>query len=385
MVSQSGDSTCTSGSSVRPKECCALAVAALDRHVRLPIQGSLTQTTVFRTLVGMAAMQQSVHSIARVLEKSPCETSLRYHLAKLSMHDLETVNTAILGHKLFSVLTPGRAYTFAIDYTNDPYYGTVVPDNEGYVIRSRRKKSTNDFYSYVTVSAITRHRQVTLAVYPVTQGTAKVAYIARCLDAIKAAGLKIQALCLDREFYTRKVIGFLKAVEMPFILPVRKHSRAMKQLLNGTQSRISDYIMRGKTKLHLTIAIAVTYAKGRGGKHGVENLGYVVNRVPWSPRKIHETYRSRFGIESSYRMRNQVRPRTSTRNPVIRYLFAIISFLLKNLWMAVLWMRFSPVKPGPRTIEMRAFRFDQFRLFIWEAVRSTLKIVRTVPALRKPG
>jgi len=70
---------------------------------------------------------------------------------------------------------------------------------------------------------------------------------------------------------------------------------------------------------------------------------------------------------------------------VIRYLFAIISFLLKNLWMAVLWMRFSPVKPGPRTIEMRAFRFDQFRLFIWEAVRSTLKIVRTVPALRNPG
>ena len=84
-------------------------------------------------------------------------------------------------------------------------------------------------------------------------------------------------------------------------------------------------------------------------------------------------------------MRNQVKPRTSTRNPVIRYLFAIISFLLKNLWMVVLWTRFSPVKPGPRTIEMRAFQFGQFWLFIWEAVRSTLKIVRTIPAFRKPG
>ena len=385
MVPQPRDSTCTYGSSVRPNECCALAVAALDRHVRLPIQGSLTQTTVFRTLVGMAAMQQSVHSIARVLERSPCETSLRYHLAKLSMDDLEAVNTAILGHAISSVLTPGRAYTFAIDYTNDPYYGTVVPDNEGYVIRSRLKKSTNDFYSYVTVSAITRNRQVTLAVYPVTKGTSKVASIARCLDAITMAGLTIQALCLDREFYARKVIGFLKTVQVPFILPVRKHSRAMKKLLNGTQSRFGDYIMRGKTPLHLTIAIAVTYAKGQRGKHGVENLGYVVNRVPWTPRRIHETYRSRFGIESSYRMRNQVKPRTSTRNPVIRYLFAIISFLLKNLWMTVLWTRFSPVKPGPRTIEMRAFRFDHFRLFIWEAVRSTLRIVRTVPAFRKPG
>jgi len=385
MVLQPRGNTCTHGSSVQPKECCALAVAALDRHVSIPIQGSLTQTTVFRTLVGMAAMQQSVHSIARVLERSPCETSLRYHLAKVSMDDLEAVNTAILGHALSSVLKPGRAYTFAIDYTNDPYYGTVVPDNEGYVIRSRLKQSTNDFYSYVTVYAITRDRQVTLAVYPVTKGTAKVAYIARCLDAITMAGLRIQALCLDREFYAYDVIEFLMTENVPFIIPVRRHSCAMKQLLNGTQSRFGDYIMRGKTPLHLTIAIAVTYAKGQRGEHGVENFGYVVDRVPWSPRRIHETYRSRFGIESSYRMRNQVKPRTSTRNPVIRYLFAIISFLLKNLWMAVLWTRFSPVKPGPRTIEMRAFRFDQFRLMIWEAVRSILKIVRTIPALRNPG
>ncbi len=301
------------------------------------------------------------------------------------MDDLERVNTEILAYALSSVLTPGRAYTFAIDFTHDPYYGTVVADNEGYIIRSRLKKSTNDFSTYVTVYAITRDRQVTLAVYPVTKGTSRVAYIARCLDAIATAGLTIQALCLDREFSARKVIAFLTTVQVPFILPVRRHSRAMKQLLNGTQSRFGEYTMRGKPALHLTIAVAVLYAKGKRGKHGVENLGYVVHGVPWGPRRIHETYRSRFAIESSYRMRNQVKPRTSTRNPVIRYLFAIISFLLKNIWMADLWTRFVPVKRDPQIIEMCAFRFGQFRLFIWEAVRSTLKIVRTIPALRKPG
>src|SRR5665647_2901703 len=102
MVHANKGSTCTHENYIQPKECCALAVAALDRHVSIPIQGSLTQTTVFRTLVGMAAMQQSVHSIARVLERSPCETSLRYHLAKVSMDDLEAVNTAILGHAISS-------------------------------------------------------------------------------------------------------------------------------------------------------------------------------------------------------------------------------------------------------------------------------------------
>jgi len=71
-------------------------------------------------------------------------------------------------------------------------------------------------------------------------------------------------------------------------------------------------------------------------------------------------------------MRNLVKPHTSTRNPVLRYLFAIIAFLLKNLWMIVLWTRFSPVKQGPRTIKMDEFRFDQFKLLIREAVRLTL-------------
>ena len=146
MVPQPRGSTCTHCSSVRPNQCYDLAVAALDQHLSIPIQGSLTQLTVFRTLVGMAAMQQSIHSISSLLVQSPCETSLRYHLAKLRMDDLEAVNMAILASELSSVLTTGKAYTFAIDFTNDPYYGSVVPENEGDVIRSRLKQSTNVFY-----------------------------------------------------------------------------------------------------------------------------------------------------------------------------------------------------------------------------------------------
>ena len=47
--------------------------------------------------------------------------------------------------------------------------------------------------------------------------------------------------------------------------------------------------------------------------------------------------------------------------------------------------RFSPVKQGPRTIEMGEFRFYQFKFFIWEAVRLTLKVVRKIPALGNLG
>lgn len=244
------------------------------------------------------------HSITKVLEHVPCETSLRYHLKKLDMDELEEKNTAILTHMADQVLKPGEAYQFAIDYTNDSYYGKTTDENEPYIIRSKRKQSTNEFYSYVTLYVITRDRQLTLAVYPVEQGISKVNYIARCLDQITELGLMIEVLCLDREFYTKKVFKFLNQVQVPFIVPVKKQSDRMKELLTGTKSRYVEYQMSGKSPLTLTIAIAVKYGRGKRRKRGAENLGYVVGNIDWHPLRVHRIYRSRFSIESSYRMRN---------------------------------------------------------------------------------
>jgi len=86
-------------------------------------------------------------------------------------------------------------------------------------------------------------------------------------------------------------------------------------------------------KILLDIVIDVKYLKGKREKRGCENLGFVVFGVKWSPRKVSTVYRRRFAIESSYRMRNVVKPKTSSKNANIRYFYALISFLLKNIWL----------------------------------------------------
>jgi len=53
------------------------------------------------------------------------------------------------------------------------------------------------------------------------------------------------------------------------------------------------------------------------------------------PAQVFELYRQRFGIESSYRQMNQVRARTSTRNPVIRLLLVGLAFVLFNLYISL--------------------------------------------------
>jgi len=368
------------------KECCDLVVDSLNRFIAIPIQGKLTQTKVFQSLIGMAVSHQSIHSISHSLTLAPCETSLRYHLNKLNIFELERISSQILTHSIQEVLKEGHPYQFAIDFTHDPYYGEVADENEGYFIRNRLKKSTKEFYSYITLYVITKDRQLTLAVFPVRQGLSKMHYLAQCLDVISGLNLQIEVLCLDREFYAKKVISFLQGAQVPFIMPVRRHSHRMKSLLKGTKSRFGTYFMKNKPlDLELNIAIVVKYFKGKGGKHGSKNLGYVFHGLTWSPGQIHETYRSRFSIESSYRMRNQVKPKTSSRNPVLRYLFTLISFLLKNIWVVLLWRYFSPVKRGPRTIDRRVLHFDVFCLFVWDYVKRVLKFIDCILGIGNPA
>ena len=78
--------------------------------------------------------------------------------------------------------------------------------------------------------------------------------------------------------------------------------------------------MKNYTKqILLNIVIDVKYLKGNGGKKGRENLGFVVFGVKWILRKVSTVYRRRFAIESSYRMRNVVKPGTSSKNAINKY------------------------------------------------------------------
>ena len=145
MASPIRGNTSRGESVLRKKECCDLVITSLEHSISIHIQGKLSQRTIFQALTAMAVDHQSIHSISNSLTLAPCETSMRYHLNKLSIQDLEPINNQILTGYIDAVLKRGHPYQFAIDYTHDPYYGKKNEENEDYIIRSRLKKSTTDF------------------------------------------------------------------------------------------------------------------------------------------------------------------------------------------------------------------------------------------------
>lgn len=383
MNPKSNGLACISRIELRSKECIDNILQPLVDNIQIPINGSLTSKDIFQTAISMAVNKNSIHSVQKRYEKVPCETSLRHHLKKLDLEKLMEVNNRILIQKPIETLKPNKKYEFAIDFTNDPYYGEIDTSNEKYVIRGQAKKSSNSFYSYVSLYIINNNERFTISVLPVEKGKSKVYYLSYFIDLIRSLNFGIKILCLDREFYSIDVFEFLKILNIPHITPVVKKGKRIKKILTGNRNRFDTYLMENSEKeILLNIAIDVKYLKGKRGKNGSENLGFVVHGINWNPRKVSTVYRRRFAIESSYRIRNQVKPNTSTKNVIIRYFYALISFLLKNIWLCLQKKRFTIVQRGPPIIKEDLFRFDVFLLLIEEWVRRKLKIRITVECLR---
>ncbi len=117
-------------------------------------------------LVGMASERQSIHSIRRSISSVPCETSCRYHLAKLNLEELEEGSSSILLDSSNKVLKSGNSYKFALDYTDDPYCGEIDGENTEFVRKGQAKYSMTKFYTYVTLYVIKDGKRFTLAIFP---------------------------------------------------------------------------------------------------------------------------------------------------------------------------------------------------------------------------
>ncbi|TBR56536.1 transposase, partial [Westiellopsis prolifica IICB1] len=124
--------------------------------------------------------------------------------------------------------------------------------------------------------------------------------------------------------------------------------------------------------------IVCKYRKGKRGKHGVEYFAYVIYQVKTSLSYIHQHYRKRFGIESSYRLKNLCRIRTTNKKPALRLLFVGISFLLVNIWVYLLWLKISLNRRGGRLVYHQLFGLKQMLAFLRQAVERKYQVIQAV-------
>jgi hypothetical protein len=357
---------------LRDKETLGEVIDCLTEHLEIPMQGQCNQKTLFEILVHAASEGSSIEQTCKSLEDVPKGNATRYHLDKLEdMESLEQSLNEALHSRLPSRIRGGKQKV-AMDLNLLPYYGKPSEEEAPYIYHSQAKAGTCSFYAYATVYVIAKGKRVTIALHAVRRDETMVCIITRLLDRIADLNLTIKRLYLDRGFFSVPVIRWLHACDIPFVMPViiRGKEHGTRRLLRCGRSYKTHYTMVSNHygSVSFEVWVVGTYCQGKYGRHGVEYQAYAVFKVSLRLRGLPDDYGKRFGIETSYRLKNHSRIRTTTKNPVVRLPYVGIAFLLVDLWVYLLWTVVSRPRKGARLLYVSFFTFKTMLRFLRQAI-----------------
>jgi len=196
----------------------------------------------------------------------------------------------------------------------------------------------------------------------------------RLLRQVRQCGVNVRLVLLDRGFYSAEVIRYLQAARTPFLMPLkaagrrprqeRKVRRDARRFFEQKRSGWARHTWRsGGRRATVQVCVYCQNYAGWKRKHGRHALvfaywGFRPGSIAW----IRQTYRRRFGIETSYRQMERARIRTTTRDPLRRLLFAGIALLLRNAWVWLHLMRLASRHGDVVTLHLELLRFTDLLL-----------------------
>ena len=353
-----------------------------QEHLSLDANGYIsTRKMLYDVLMKAASEGISIDAACRDLEQSASGNTIRELLnaqlnsERLRQHEDE-LNAALAARlpQQFQM----RSVEAAIDEHDEPFYGKS-PELEAYTYRSKAKAGTTHFFRIISLYVIYRQLRLTLAVAFVLPEDNPVAIIDRLLQRIQPLKLRIDVLYLDRGFCSGPLIAYLQWAKQPAILActIRGKEGGTRQLCRGRQSYRTQYTFTDGTTVEM--AVVATLVPGKEQKRRRKWLLFVVIGLDWQPKTIYRRYRTRFGIETSYRSLRRVRVKTTSRNPALRFFLLGFALLLVNIWAFLRWFVARIPGRGPHRLDPVRFQFQAFVCLLRRAIEQLYGVVMTIP------
>src|SRR5829696_7666568 len=354
-----------------------LAAQHLQAHLQSRDYKRKTSAQVlWSLLLAAAARITSLSDACQRLDRGPSdETARKALLATLPDYAAlqRQLNAALAGH-LPKALRK-RPQLLAVDLTLIPYHGQPSHDPDE-VYRGQAKSGTSHFHAYATAYVVRQGQRYTVALTGVKKGEPLKDVVQRLLRQAASVGVRPRLLLLDRGFYSVAVVRYLQAARHPFLMPVVCHGRSPKQPGGPTGSYVfrtwktsgwSTHTLADAKKRTATVSICVKCRNRRGERkrHGRQALIYAYwGYRPASPDSVFTTYRTRFGIETSYRQMHEARIRTTTRRPAVRLLYVGIALVLRNVWVWLHYTVLAMPRRGGRVILLERLRWETLLLWL---------------------
>ena len=290
----------------------------------------------------------------------PNGDTLLYHLKKFDTSELlesyEKITDQIIVMAKNRGLLNGPV-DCAIDFTDELYYGDR---SDPMVVGTKPQKGTSKAYRFATLTIIEKDCRLTIRALPVNENTSKHDVVA---DLIKYAKERVEigVLCIDRGFYSVDVFTTLNDLGVKYVIPAVQNPRVVWQMRGQQPPKIIPITIENAKKKSITVNLVVVL------DDDMEKRGFVTNMDldRMHTRKISKLYSKRWGIETAYRVKKDFRPKTTSKNYVIRLFYFLLSVCLYNLWelVNVILALVKRIDPKTPLIAAKLFGTILFRVF----------------------
>jgi hypothetical protein len=305
--------------------------------------------SLLSSLVLAAAAHISLAAAAKLRERSCSRETLRQALLSTLpqyqqlLHQVPGLLRASLPRGLRK--HGRRRYPMAIDLHGVPYYKRQRTPPE-HVRKGQRTSGTAYGHQYATASLLRKGQYYVVALVPYVPGDDLRSLVRRLLRQAAHNGFAPRYLLMDRSFWAAPLVRYLQQARYPFLMPVpargKKASAAAgptgtRKFFHGYRTGLYAYRVtqrRGQCSARVSIAVQRKNRADRRHRQGRATWVYAFwglqrATLPW----VQQSYRRRFRIESSYRMIEEARARTSSRNEAWRLWYVVLAALLLNVWL----------------------------------------------------
>ncbi|MBP3953696.1 hypothetical protein J8F10_37610 [Gemmata sp. G18] len=218
----------------------------------------------------------------------------------------------------------------------------------------------------------------------VTKGTKPHQQVQTLLDQVAARGLTVRGVVLDAGFDSGETLLLLQERNLSYTVPMRKKG-------TGTNRRNASYTqphgtittmewVTEKSRKAVSTRVLVWQRKGESHARVYAFRGWgdatavsEANRARLGRRR----YRERFGIETSYRQKNQARGWTTSTNPEYRLLLEGVALLLRQVWV-YLTLRIARARGLAPTAWVAQFPLAEMLDWLTQRIRSRYPRTRCI-------
>lgn len=228
----------------------------------------------------------------------------------------------------------------AIDHTDEEFYGDV----QGFWIHGwTGEAGVTGKFKFFTCALVSSDipQKIPLFSIPVHVGQNLAKNVLFCLSIVRSMIRSIKLVLFDRSFYSKELIMALTDAGYPYLIFVPKNKKVaaeLKQMVEGERKTVryqfrlnKDHtVLRGET----TLAFLKKVIDPRNGKSF--DWSFATNQEEINLDYIVPTYKGRWRIETGFRVQDEARIKSKSKEIRVRFFFFIYEQLLQLLW-AVLY------------------------------------------------